>query len=95
MNISSILIGTLAGLAWGALCGWVNTLILNKAMAKNDANAITAANLARLTVDALALLAVFLLRKFLPFSYEVMMIATALALSAVTLVFAFRFSKKK
>ena len=95
MNFPSILIGALAGLAWGALCGWVNTLILNKAMAKNDANAITAANLARLTVDALALLAVFLLRKLLPFSYEVMMIATALALSAVTLVFAFRFSKKK
>ena len=95
MNIPSILIGALAGLAWGALCGWVNTLILNKAMAKNDANAITAANLARLTVDALALLAVFLLRKLLPFSYEFMMIATALALSAVTLVFAFRFGKKK
>jgi uncharacterized membrane protein YdfJ with MMPL/SSD domain len=95
MNISSILIGALAGLAWGGLCAWINTLILKKAMTKKDANAITAANLARLTVDALALLAVFLLRKFLPFSYEVMMIATALALSAVTLVFAFRFSKKK
>ena len=45
--------------------------------------------------DALALSAVFLLRKVLPFPYEAMLIATALALSAVTLVFAFRFGKKR
>ncbi len=85
----------LAGLAWGALCGWINTLILKKAMAKNDVNALTAANMARLFIDGLVLLAVFLLRKVLPFPYEIMLIATALALSAVTLLFAFRFGKKK
>ena len=95
MNITAILIGVLAGLAWGALWGWVNTLILNKALQKKDANAIMAGNLGRLLVDALALSAVFLLRKVLPFPYEAMLIATALALSAVTLVFAFRFGKKR
>ena len=94
MDVKAILIGALAGLAWGALWAWVNTMILKKAMAKNDANALTAANMARLMIDGLALLAVFLLRKVLPFSYEAMMIATALALSAVTLGFAFRFGKK-
>ena len=91
----SIVIATLAGLAWGALCGWINTLILKKAMAKNDVNTLTAANLARLFIDGLALLAVFLLRKLLPFPYEVTLIATALALSAVTLLFAFWYGKKK
>ena len=58
MNITAILIGVLAGLAWGALWGWVNTLILNKAMQKKDTNAIMAGNLGRLLVDALALSAV-------------------------------------
>ncbi len=95
MNMPSILIGALAGLAWGALCGWINTLILKKAMRKNETNAIMAGNLGRLLIDGLALLAVFLLRRVLPFPYEVMLIATALALSAVTLIFAFRFSRKK
>ena len=88
------LLGGLAGLVWGAVCGAVNMLILKKAIRKNDSNVLMAANLGRMTVDLLALLLVFLLRKRLPFSYEAMLIGTAVALSVVTLIFAFRYGKK-
>ena len=84
----------LAGLAWGALCGFANVLILKKAIAKNDSNILMAANLGRMTVDLLALLAVFLLRTLLPFPYEAVLVGTALALSAVPLFFAFRYGKR-
>lgn len=89
-----LLIGGLAGLAWGALCGVLNILILKKAIGKNNNNAIMAANLGRMAVDLAALGLVFLLRGLLPFSYEAMLIGTAVALSVVTLVFAFRYGKK-
>ena len=87
-------LGGLAGLVWGAVCGWVNLLILKKAIRKNDSKAVMAANLGRMGIDLLALLLVFLLRRVLPFSYEAMMIATAVALSVATLIFAFRYGKK-
>ena len=86
--------GGLAGLAWGALCGVLNLLIMKKAIEKNDNNVIMAANLGRMAIDLAALGLVFLLRKVLPFSYEAMLIGTAVALSAVTLVYAFQYGKK-
>ena len=86
--------GALAGLAWGALCGVLNTLVLKKSMQKNDSNRLMAGNLARMAVDLLALLLVFLLRKILPFSYEAMLEGTAVALSVTSLLFAFRYGKK-
>ena len=89
------LFGALAGLVWGGICAAVNMLILKKAIRKNDSNALMAANMARMMVDLLALLLVFLLRKVLPFSFEAMLVGTAVALSVVTLVFAFRYGKKK
>ena len=84
----------LAGLAWGALCGLANALIMKKAIEKNSNNAVMAANALRMAVDLVALLAVFLLRGLLPFPYEAMIIATAVALSVVTIIFAFRYGKK-
>ena len=86
--------GALAGLAWGAVCGVLNILILKKAIEKNNNNAVMAANLGRMAVDLAALALVFLLRKALPFSYEAMLIGTAVALSIVTLVYAYRYGKK-
>ena len=88
-------LGVLAGLVWGGVWGAVNVLILKKSIRKNDNNAIMAANMGRMGIDLLALLAVFLLRKVLPVPYEFVLIGTAVALSAVTLIFAFRFGKKK
>ena len=86
--------GALAGLAWGAVCGVLNILILKKAIEKNNNNAVMAANLGRMAVDLAALALVFLLRGALPFSYEAMLIGTAVALSIVTLVYAYRYGKK-
>ena len=86
--------GALAGLVWGALWGGLNILILKKSLGKNDSNILMAGNLARMVVDLAALLLVFLLRKILPFSYEAMMIGTAVALSVTSLVYAFRCGKK-
>ena len=86
--------GSLAGLAWGALCGVLNILILKKSLGKNDSNLLMAGNLARMVVDLAALLLVFLLRKVLPFSYEAMLVGTAVALSVTSLIFAFRYGKK-
>ena len=86
--------GALAGLAWGALWGGLNILILKKRLGKKDSNVLMAANLGRMVVDLAALLLVFLLRKVLPFSYEAMLVATAVALSVTRLIFAFRYRKK-
>lgn len=90
----TLLFGGLAGLVWGAVCGLINMLILKKAIQKNNSNTLMAANLARMGVDLAALLLVFLLRKVLPFPYEAALVGTAVALSVVTLVFAFRYGKK-
>ena len=86
--------GALAGLVWGALWGGLNILILKKSLGKNDSNVLMAGNLARMVVDLAALLLVFLLRKVLPFSYEAMLVGTAVALSVTSLIFAFRYGKK-
>ena len=91
----NVFLGVLAGLVWGTVCGLLNLRILKKALRKNDANVLMAANLGRMAVDLLALLLVFLLRGVLPFSFEAMLVSTAVALSILTLVFALRFGKKK
>ena len=53
-----------------------------------------AANMGRMAVDLAALGAVYLLRGVLPFSYEAMLVGTAVALSVVTLIYAYRYGKK-
>ena len=89
-----IAIGVLAGLVWGALCGLANAMIMKKAVEKNNSSLVLGANVLRIGVDLLALLAVFLLRGALPFPYEATLVGTAVALSIVTIIFAFRFGKK-
>ena len=87
------LIGALAGLVWGLLAGLINSLITKKGMAKNSAAAMMLANMARTAVDVAALAAIFLLRRLLPFSYEMALAGTAIALSLFTIVFAFRMGR--
>lgn len=89
-----LFLGVLAGLVWGGLIGLVNTLIMKKGLKKNDNNLVMAANLARMVLDLAALGLVFLLRNLLPFPYEPMLVGTAVALSIVSLVFAFRYGKR-
>ena len=89
-----IAIGVLAGLVWGGLIGLVNMLIMKKGLKKNDSNLVMAANLGRTVLDLAALGIVFLLRTLLPFPYEPMLVGTAVALSAASLIFAFRYGKR-
>ncbi len=88
-----LLIGVLVGLVWGALAGLLNAFINQKLLARGSTNALMAGNLLRLIVDFAAMAAVYLLRNLLPFSWEAVLIGTAVALSLVTIVFAFRYGK--
>ena len=85
--------GGLAGLVWGALAALLNAGITKRALKKNSDSSLLTANALRLPVDFLALGAVFLLRRRLPFPYEPALIGTAVSLSVLTIVFAFRLSR--
>lgn len=85
--------GALAGLAWGALAAFINMLVSKKCMQKTNSYAMLGANAARMLVDLAALATVFLLRNVLPFRFEAAIIGTAVAMSILTIVFAFRLSR--
>ena len=89
-----IAIAIVAGVVWGALAALINLAINKKALAKANTSALLAANLGRTAVDLAALGIVFLLRKVLPFPYEAMMLGTAISLSLLTVLFAFRMAGK-
>ena len=89
----SYVLGALAGLAWGALAAFINYRINRAAIRKSTNASVMAANLARTAVDLVVLGTVYLLRKLLPFSFEATIIATAITLSILTIVFAYRLSK--
>ena len=91
----NLVLGVLAGLLWGAAAAAVNMGISKKALAKGSTNVLLAANLGRTAVDIAALASVFLLRKLLPFSYEAMLVGTAISLSLLTILFAFRMAGKQ
>lgn len=91
----NLFLGIAAGLVWGALAALVNLQINKRALAKGSTNALLAANLGRTFVDLAALAAVFLLRAKLPFSYEGMLIGTAVSLSLISVIFAFRLAGKQ
>ena len=87
-----IIIGALCGLIWGAAAALLNFAISKRSIAKNNTAALMGASIGRIGVDFAALGLVFLLRKVLPFSFEVTMVATAIAMSLVTIVCAYRMS---
>ena len=90
-----IAIAIAAGVLWGALAALLNMAINKKALAKGNTSALLAANLGRTAVDLAALGIIFLLRKLLSFPYEAMMLGTAIALSLLTVFFAFRMAGKE
>ena len=87
--------GALAGLLWGALGAFVNLKINQAALKKKSNTALLAANIARLGVDLVVLGTVYLLRKVLPFSFEATIIAAAIVLSLLNIVFSFLILKPK
>jgi hypothetical protein len=87
-------LGILAGLLWGAAAGFLNTRITNWSLSKGNTNQLLAGNLLRMVVDLAALGLVFLLRHVLPLPFEALLIGTAISLSLVTILYAFRYGKK-
>lgn len=87
-------IGALVGIAWGAAVSFLNYFITKRSLAKQSTSAVMGTNLVRNVVNIVALAVVFLLRKYLPFSYEATLIATAIAMSAFTIFLTFKLSKK-
>lgn len=85
--------GALAGLVWGALAAGINALISKACLKKNTTAAMLVANVLRVIVDIGALATVFFLRGSLPFSFEAALMATAVALSMLSIVFAYRLSR--
>ena len=70
----------------------MNHQISKRSILKNNTASLLGANVLRILVDLAALAAVFFLRKVLPFRYEAALIATAVAMSMVTIFCAFRMS---
>ena len=85
--------GALAGLVWGALAAFINYKINQAALKKSTNTAVLTANFLRMAVDLLALGAVYLLRRKLPFSFEATMIGAALSLSLLTVVLAYHLAR--
>lgn len=85
-------IGAVVGLLWGALAAFVNSRITKSALKKGSNSAVMTMNAAHMGVDLVALAVVFFLRRLLPFSFEATLIATAAALSILTIVFNYSMS---
>lgn len=86
------LIGAVVGLLWGALAAFVNSRITKSAIKKGTNNAIMSMNFAHMFIDLVALAVVFFLRRLLPFSFEATLIATAAAMSIITIIFNYSMS---
>ena len=89
-----LFLGILAGFAWGALAGFLNTRITKWSLSKGETRLLLAGNLLRTVVDLVALGLVFLLRHGLPLPFEPVLIGTAIGLSLVSVLYAFRYGKK-
>ncbi len=83
------------GLVWGALFALLGGLILRRALAKNTNAAVLTGTLLRTALDLASLGLIFLLREYLPFDWQWMMIAAAVSLSIGLIVISFRAARKK
>ena len=84
-----ILWSVIAGLVWGGLFGLIGAR-LTKKMASGNERLISSMSLVRTLLDVVALAAVYFTRRLLPLRFEVTLIATAVALSLIGIVAAFR-----
>ena len=84
-----ILWSVIAGLVWGGLFGLIGARVTRK-MASGSEREISSMSLVRTLLDVVALAAVYFTRRLLPLRFEVTLIATAVALSLIGIVAAFR-----
>ena len=82
-----------AGLAFGAAGAYLNYRITLSAIAKGTAKAISTSNYIHTAVNIAVLALIFLLRNVLPFDFMVCIVAAAVGLSLLTIVFTFKAAK--
>ena len=85
-------IGAICGVIWGGAAALLNYQISKRSILKDNTASLLGANVLRILVDLAALAIVFFLRKVLPFRYEATLITTAITMSLVTIVCAYRMS---
>ena len=78
-----------AGLVWGTLFGLIGARVTKK-MANGSEREISSMSLVRTVMDVIALAAVFFTRSLLPLRFEVTLVSTAVALTLIGIVAAFR-----
>jgi drug/metabolite transporter (DMT)-like permease len=85
-------LSVLAGLAWGAIWGLINAAVTKK-LASGSEQQLSSMSLIRTLIDAAALAAVYFTRSLLPLRFPHTLVATAVSLSVIGIVAAFRVSK--
>ena len=102
MSASMYIIGGLAGLAFGSLAAYLNSLITKNYLKKNrnsDKPEGTAAamgvNFLRQLVDIAALAVDFFTRKLVPLPFTATIIGTAVGLTAVSFLLLYRMTKNR
>ena len=78
-----------AGLVWGTLFGLIGARVTKK-MASGSEKEISSMILVRTVMDVIALAAVYFTRNLLPLRFEVTLVSTAVALTLIGIVAAFR-----
>ncbi len=78
-----------AGLVWGTLFGLIGARVTKK-MANGSEREISSMSLVRTVMDVIALAAVYFTRNLLPLRFEVTLVSTAVALTLIGIVAAFR-----
>lgn len=78
-----------AGLVWGTLFGLIGARVTKK-MAKGSEREISSMSLVRTVMDVIALAAVYFTRNLLPLRFEATLVSTAVALTLIGIVAAFR-----
>lgn len=82
------------GFAIGTLAAYLNSLISKKTMGSSNMSSIMGANFARLGIDAVTLLAVFLVCRRFELSVSAGILATAVGLSVCGMLFLKSVTKK-
>ncbi len=78
-----------AGLVWGTLFGLIGARVTKK-MASGSEREISSMSLVRTVMDVIALAAVYFTRNLLPLRFEATLVSTAVALTLIGVVAAFR-----
>ena len=78
-----------AGLVWGTLFGLIGARVTKK-MANGSEREISSMSLVRTVMDVIALAAVYFTRNLLPLRFEVTLVSTAVSLTLIGIVAAFR-----